>query len=281
MTLTTEQNLPVDSLATLTNNQGRREAEAFRNHLRGLPEKGWLRQSFCTDWTIKDVVEHQVIQGLAFRDAVRQTIKGQELADLFGVEVTDYKAQIFDLNRLELADRLAETSHELYDLIDAASPEQLEQTIPTRLGPMRLRDVGSTRLSELSLHSWDVRAVNDLTAKVSRESLPLLFPGLMTILPALVHQQTALDLQPAPITYQFELSGAVKGPLSLSIGGGKLKIGRDWQDEAEVRLKLDSEAFLRLAWGRLRVDWMIRDGWIKLEGDKDAALKLNGLFQGL
>ena len=279
MTNSLTPNMPLDSLMAEAGKQGRREVNLFRDHLKKLPEKGWLNQSFCTDWTIKDVAEHQVIQGLAMLEGARAVMGGQTVDIFSPTNLARHQTQIADLNRLELADKLAQTTHELYDLLEQASPEQLAQRSQTRFGNLRMADLGSVRLSELSLHSWDVRVVNDLTAKVSRESLPLLLPGLVQLLPGLVDHNEAKQLEKT--SYQFEISGAARGPVSLLIENGQSKATQDYLDHPDATIKLDSEAFLRLSWGRLKnLDWMIRDGWVKVEGDQAAASKLKQLFQG-
>lgn len=278
MTNVWEQPLAVDTLVAEMSKQSRREAEAFRDYLKKLPEKRWLNQSFCTDWTIKDVAEHQAAQGLAMRTGIQATLQGKTVN--FSPEAfQQFEKQTDGLNRLELAEIIAQTTHEMFDLLERASPEQLSRSTQTRFGELALHNVASIRLSELSLHSWDVRVVEDLTAKVSRESLPLLLPGLVAALPGLVHPETARQLPTT--TYQFEVSGPSKGPITLSLTQGKVMAQRDYAEKADVIMKLDSEAFLRLTWGRLNLKWMIRDGWVKVDGDTEAALKLNQLFQGL
>jgi uncharacterized protein (TIGR03083 family) len=268
----------IDVLVAETSKQSRREAESLRDHLKKLPEKRWLNQSFCTDWTIKDVVEHQAAQGLAMRTATQAALQGKE--PNFSPEgLQAFVRQLEGLNRLELADLIAQTTHEMFDLLERATPEQLQKTTQTRFGKLALHNLGSFRLSELSLHSWDIRVVDDLTAKVSRESLPLLLPGLVAALPGLAHPETVQQL-PA-LTYQFEVAGPVKGPIALSVAQNKVQAQRDYAEKPDVVLKLDSEAFLRLTWGRLNLKWMIRDGWVKVEGDQEKALKLNEIFQGV
>ena len=210
----------------------------------------------------------------------RQAVRGKDTT-AWQPELNDsYVKQIDDLNRIELADRVADTAYELYDLLEHASPEDLYKIVDLPFAKMPLAFLGSMRLSELSLHSWDVRVVDDLTAKVSKDSLPLLVPGLTQMLPALVHQDTAQQLQ--TISYQFELTGATKEHIGLKIENGQTQIERGFLDTPDVVLHLDTESFLRMAWGRLKnLDWMVKNGWIKVEGDNEAALKLKQLFQGM
>jgi uncharacterized protein (TIGR03083 family) len=274
----------IDTLKTLdsfigeTAKQGKREADEFSLYLKNLPEKRWLNQSFCTAWTIKDVVEHQVTQGKLFLELVRSTLAGKETTP--NPELLSTIARSSEnLNRLELADSLAATSHEFYDLLEKASVEELERPLNLPFAQAKLSTIGSFRLSELSLHSWDVRVVDNLTTKVSRESLPLLYPGLVKFLPALADREALKELNDT--TYQFEINGAVKKPVALTFANGKMQVQEEYAANPNALIKLDADAFLRLAWGRLRMDWMVRDGWIKVEGDKDLALKLNSVFKGM
>lgn len=279
MTTIQEKLLPIDNLVLETSKQGRREAAALSDHLKKLPEKRWLNRSFCSEWTIRDVAEHLTAMGLLMRDGANATLQGKPLSAITPEAIQKYEAALGDLNRVELADHLTEVTNDFYDLLERATPEQLERKVQSPFGELVLANLGSFRLSELSLHSWDVRVVDDLTAKVSRESLPLLFPGLIAALPALAHRATAKEL--SSVTYQFEINGPVKGPVALSLEHGKIKTLSDYADKPDVTVKLESDAFLRLTWGRLNLDWMIRDGWVKIEGDKAKALRLNQLFQGV
>ncbi len=280
MTATQNLQLPIDNLLEQTAVQARREVDTLRAYLKNLPEKGWLKQSFCTDWTIEDVVEHQIVQGLLFRDNTRLLIRGQEPLPFSPEVVARYEADFTDLNRLERADLLADTTYELYDILEGASPEQLQGKMALLIGDVPLAILGSMRLSELSLHSWDIRVVDNLSTKISRESLPLLFPGLLQVLPRLANRE--MVKQSGDLTYEFEIDGPVKGPVTVSLAGGKVRVQSDYAEKADVRLKLDADSFLRLSWGRLRnLDRRIKEGWVKLDGDLDTALRLNQLFQGI
>ena len=68
MTNPSQQDMPIDTFIVQSGKQARQEANLFREHLKRLPEKRWMNQSFCTDWTIKDVVEHQARQGQRMLD---------------------------------------------------------------------------------------------------------------------------------------------------------------------------------------------------------------------
>jgi uncharacterized protein (TIGR03083 family) len=273
-----ELNLPIDSLVQQTGKQGRREADEFRNYLKNLTDKGWMRQSFCTDWSIRDVALHQAAQGAIFRDNARALLQGEPPLDIRQVS-SQYEAELQDLNPSELADRIAETTYELYELLENATPEQLRNKVRVPFGDVNLAAMGSIRLSELSLHSWDVRVVDNLSAKVSRDSMPLLFPGLLAAIPLLANSEVVKQTE--HLTYQFELEGTVRGPVAVSLEGGQIKVQQDYVDDPDVRIKLDNDSFLRLSWGRLKnLDKRIKDGWVKVDGDPKVAITLNELFKG-
>jgi uncharacterized protein (TIGR03083 family) len=271
-------NLPIDSLVQQTGKQGRREADEFRNYLKNLTDKGWMRQSFCTDWSIRDVALHQAAQGAIFRDNARALLQGEQPLDIRQVS-SQYEAELQDLNPSELADRIADTTYELYELLENATPEQLQSKVRVPFGDVNLAAMGSIRLSELSLHSWDVRVVDNLAAKVSRDSMPLLFPGLLAAIPLLANREVVKQTE--RLTYQFELEGTVRGPVAVSLEGGQIKVQQDYVDDPDVRIKLDNDSFLRLSWGRLKnLDKRIKDGWVKVDGDPNVAITLSELFKG-
>jgi len=156
----------------------------------------------------------------------------------------------------------------------------LQGTVILPIGEVNFGLLGSIRLNELSLHSWDIRVVDNLSTKISRESLPLLFPGLLQVLPRLANRETVK--QSGNLTYEFEIEGPVKGPVTVTLAAGQMLVQSNYAEKADVRLKLDADSFLRLSWGRLRnLDRRIKEGWVKLDGDLTTALRLNQLFQGI
>lgn len=280
MITTKGHNLQPDELAGEIARLARKESELFREYVRNLPEKKWLTMSFCTDWTIKDVVEHNILMGKNFLEIIRAVSKGETETLIYSRETNaQYEANLANLNRLELANVLAEDTHEMYDLLAKATPQMLETKIKMPYGYVRVGDVAGIRLNELSLHSWDVRVVDDLTAKVTRENLPLMIPGLVRFMPNLANRPTLEKV--GNLSYQFEITGSINGPAAFSVNQGKPEATPDYVENPNVVMKIDADAFLRLAWGRLKLDWMIKNGWIKVEGDKDAALKLPEIFQGV
>jgi uncharacterized protein (TIGR03083 family) len=259
---------------------GRAEGELFRDYLLKLPEKKWNNMSFCTEWTIQDVAEHNVISGLVFLESLEAVANGLPNLPRFDRDdFARFEQRVEAMSRSEMAHQIAADTHRMYDILQSFSPEQLATDWPTRFGMNKVGNILSIRLTELALHSWDVRVVDDLTARLNRDTLRVMVPGTVNFLGGLADKQIIAN-QPN-LTYQFELTGAVPGPVTFKIEDGKPIATPDLEGDPVAYLKMDSDAFLRLAWGRLRLDWMIKNGWIKVEGDQEAALKLPQIFSGM
>jgi uncharacterized protein (TIGR03083 family) len=256
------------------------ESEQFRDYLLKLPEKKWNNISFCTEWTIRTVVEHNVVEGLSFIEGLQAIKSGKgELPFFDHKEADQLEHEIAGMSLTKMAHRLAEDTYEMFDLLQKLTPEQRATPWKTRFGTFKADNYVNMRLIEISIHSWDVRVVEDLTARLNRDSVRVMLPGAINFMAGMADRQ-ALAAQPN-LTYQFELTGAVPGPVTFKVEDGKPLAKPDLEGDPVAYLKMDSDAFLRLVWGRLRLEWMVKNGWVKVEGDTDAALKLPQIFKGL
>jgi putative sterol carrier protein len=67
----------------------------------------------------------------------------------------------------------------------------------------------------------------------------------------------------------------------LVVEGGVVAAVRGAPARADATLRLPSEAFIRLLWGRCDLTSAAERGTVQIEGDREAALALNQVFRGV
>lgn len=210
----------------------------------GLSPDDLRRPSACSDWTVAQVLSHLGSQGEIFSLFVDAGVTGGDppSQDAFGPiwdrwnnrspedqAVDSVKANENLVTRLEALDRAT---------LEAFRLEMFGMTLDAA-GLLKMR------LSEHALHSWDVAVAFDDTAEVAGESVDLLI-GSVGETAARSGKAPGQPLDAAVITtgpdHRFRLHTGDKVTLEPSDSDA---------DDAGRSIRLPSEAFLRLVYGRL------------------------------
>lgn len=113
--------------------------------------------------------------------------------------------------------------------------------------PVDVATAGGFRLSELALHSWDVRAGSDPAATVAAEATPILLPRL-PMLAGFLGKPDKLDGKQAAIAVTTT-DPALYYAVHL---GEKITIAEGTPEQPDGTLTLPAEALVRLIVGRLK-----------------------------
>ena len=132
-----------------------------------------------------------------------------------------------------------------YAGLDAATRASLRVDLGFLPQPVDLATAGRFRLNELALHSWDVRVVDDPTATVQADAVPLLLDQAAMLL-GWIAKADGLDGRTADLAVTL-LDPAAQLGLHL---GDPVTLG-DVPAEPDGSLTLPAEAWLRLVTGRL------------------------------
>jgi uncharacterized protein (TIGR03083 family) len=225
----------------------RRSHNALRANVEQLDEDGLRQRSYCTEWSIAQVLSHlgsgAEISGL-FLDA------GLSGAEPPGREafLPIWEAWNERSPQSQAADALA---------ADDALISRLEALSPEELGTVRLqlfgRDLDATglarlRLGEHAVHSWDVAVALDPAATVAADAVSLLIDNL--------GQVAARSGKPAdrPLAVHVSTTDPEREFLIVADDAVRLEPAQPNGDAPRgdaAHLRLPAEAFIRLVYGRL------------------------------
>jgi uncharacterized protein (TIGR03083 family) len=201
--------------------------------------------AYPSDWSIAQTVSHlgsgAEIFGLMFDAAVGD----EPLPDS-----ETYKAVWSVWDSKSPADQAADglrSDAALLARVDALTPEQAERfRVALYNGDQDLEGFLQTRLGEHALHTWDVVVPGDPTAGVDSDAAALILEGLPWLLER-VGKPAPVPVHLAVITHDPDR----RLQLDIDEDGPRLAPLADDADPGESVLRLPTEAFIRLVYGRL------------------------------
>jgi uncharacterized protein (TIGR03083 family) len=218
----------------------RTSVDHLRSLVKGLGPDQLTAPSYCSEWTIADVLSHVGSGAVIMRRQLEDTLAGVESPGDFAPSVWDtWNAKAPEA---QAADVLV-TDQALVDAAGAVSPED-RAGFSFAMGPMQFDFAGvlGLRLNEHVLHTWDVEVAGDPTAVLPPEGAALLLGNL-----DLVVRFSAKPTGP-PSTVRVHTLG-VERDLLLTLGPDAVSVAPG--DGAPADLELPAEAFVRLVYGRL------------------------------
>jgi uncharacterized protein (TIGR03083 family) len=148
----------------------RAEYDSLLAYLQGLPPEGWTEQSAAADWRVYQVASHL---GSGPRIAI-----GVLEAGLRGAEpMTDEQRRAvwgyFDgLQPDEMLPAFRQANADFFQLLDSLTDDELRRTVFWIGGEVPVATVFGGRLSEQTLHAWDIRWARDKEARLSPAAVP-------------------------------------------------------------------------------------------------------------
>jgi uncharacterized protein (TIGR03083 family) len=222
----------------------------------GLDGAGLRAQSYDTEWSLADVLSHLGSGAEIFSRYVDAAVTGGDPP-----AQDDFKPIWEAWNARSPEDQAARSvaaNEDLVTRIESLTPEQqaaFQVTVFGRL-PVDLAGLLGLRLSEHALHTWDIAVVLDPAATVLPDAVDLLVDRLPQMVGFVGNPA------PAPVTVAVTTTGPDRA-FTLDTGGVTLTpAGAD--DAATASLSLPAEAFLRLVYGRLDDESVMRASGVTL-----------------
>jgi len=210
----------------------------------GLDDAQLEEQSYCTEWSVAQVLSHLGSGAVILRRRVEDIRAGRDTPDDFAPSVwAKWNAKT---PRQQADDALAadEAVLQAFEAVD--EDEWARLTVP--MGPLSLgfNEFAGLRLNEHAFHSWDIAVVYDDTARLPPDAAALVVDNL-TLIARFTGRPDGEERIVAVRTSEPERAFALR----LSADGVELTAGEDGQEPALV---LPAEAFSRLVYGRLDPD---------------------------
>ena len=271
MQTTEQRHDPVAVTAAL-----RREYELLDSCLAALRPERWAGPSAAAEWNVQKVVSHLGSGAEITLRTLQQELDGAApLTAESRQEVWDH----FDsLAPAPLFAAFEERNQAHLGYLEALAPEQRARRLRFFAGEAPVGEYSQYRLSELALHSWDIRVALDPTARLLPDTTRTLLPLMLQTLPRRANADARARL--AGTAYAFVLAGAVRCELAVAVQAESVAVEQAWFGGPVATLWLPAEAFIRLLAGRLPLPVAEQAGELVVEGDGTAARALNELFPG-
>ena len=268
----------------------RREVADFKARAAALAPEDWDRPSACEGWTVADVVAHLV--GQAFPLTVSRGLQGDYSPPPGALAVIAHNEDEFAQNifqrafntRAEVGDRLlaalAERLDESVTVFESVGTEQWDNLCYWPPGPETVRVMLDMRISELSMHAWDICSRFDPHYRLSDGSVRVLMDTVPRAVRRAFRPDPGLE---STLIFRFAIDApvAVEYDLILSAEGAALRQARnEGSEDADVTFRCDGETYVMVMYGRTTPGRAMASGRLSWEGDEALALGFGERFKG-
>jgi len=219
----------------------RREMDRLSAHLAPLDDQGWLEQSYCTEWRVYQVIAHlasgaRILQGSLvqwFDDGPPMT--AEEMQRIWARANAQTPEQMHGEYR--------DAAQDYFARLDALPSDAGSHEVDMFLGRRPVRDMLLLRLHEVVLHTWDVLAARDRTARIPAEAVDVLRP---------IQLQLRALRTPALLAGKRVRLRTPEGSWQslLDFRGEKPAVSDDQAVDADLTVEAPNEELCRLLGGR-------------------------------
>ena len=266
----------------------RQEAAAFKERVAALSPEDWERPSACDGWSVADVVAH--LSGQAFVLNVRRGLQGDYSPPPGSAPVTEHNEDEFARSifqrafntRAEFGERLQEVLFqrldEVVELFDTVEEGQWDNLCYWPPGPESVQTMLDMRISELTMHAWDVCSRFDPDYRLSDGSVRVLMDTVNRAARRAFRPDTTI---PAPQIYRFVIKEPVEAVYELVIANEEVTLRTGAGDtQADVIFRCDGETYVMVMYGRITPEDAIMSGKLDWDGDERLALGFGARFLG-
>ena len=266
----------------------RQEVAAFKERLAALVPEDWEKPSACDGWTVADVAAH--LAGQAFAQNVSRGLQGDSSPPPGAAPVTEHDEDQFARNifqrafntRDEAGDRLQEILFqrldESVDVFAGVAGDQWDNPCYWPPGPEPVRTMLDMRISELTMHAWDICSCFDPDYRLSEGSVSVL---LDTVNRAARRAFRPDPTIPAPQVYRFSIEQPVEMTCELVIANEEVTLRQGSGDvEPDVTFTCDGETYVMVMYGRMTPDEALMSERMDWDGSERLALGFGARFLG-
>jgi uncharacterized protein (TIGR03083 family) len=254
----------------------RQEFESLNQYLGALAPARWQGPTACTEWNLSKLVSHLSSGAVLYLRMVKAGLEGAP------PQTQEERQQVWSHFDSLPADQLyrefQQVNTQALSYLDQLPADQRTRRVPSFLGEVPLAVLTRARLAELSLHAWDARFALDPTTRVLFASVGLLVDQTLAFIGRRSKAEERAQL--AGTVYELDLEGRIRRRVALVVREDTVSVEDPGRATPRATLWLTAEACVRLAAGRFPLEQAEKNGEVAIEGDRQAALRLNALFPG-
>ena len=245
------------------------ETGRLKEYLRGASREDWRLDSPCEGWVVGDVIGHLGWAADFFAAAISRGRTG-------ATSPPDGLPEIGSIPPAELPALITRMSQEYYRSAGAGLLEAFSSSVD-RLsevfsgmedddwskecwGWRQLQPASAyvtSRISEVVIHSWDIRFPSDADAGLSPDCVA----AVLERLPVWLSSLGVADFRPShsPARYRFRTTGAADFQRDVVSGNQESRVV-EAQGEPTATFTCDADVLALLVWGRLLPGQVLADG---------------------
>ncbi|MCH7738247.1 MAG: maleylpyruvate isomerase family mycothiol-dependent enzyme [Chloroflexi bacterium] len=245
------------------------ETGRLKEYLQSTGPDEWGLDSPCEGWTVGDVIGHLGWAAEFFADAISQGRSGitsapegmPEIGSIPPDELPDFIAKMAkEYNRsadVNLADAFTSSVDRLHGIFSVMEDDDWSK----ECWALRMLQPASayvtTRISEVVIHSWDIRFPSDPNAGLSPDCVAVVLERL----PVWLNSLGLAEFQPSqsPARYRFQTTGAADFQRDVVTGDQENRVEAA-QGEPTATFTCDADILALLVWGRLKPGQVLADG---------------------
>lgn len=273
------------------------EAAEFKRRALAMTPADWEQPSACAGWSCAEALAHLAGQDFALR--VTRGLLGDFSPPPGSPSVTEHDEDAFaqsifqrafatkEREGARLLDTLLHRLNEAVLVFDRVPEDKWERLCYWPPGPEPARALLDMRISELSMHGWDIFSRFDPEYRLSAGATPV----LMDTVPRAVRRAFRPDpTLTGPLRFRFHIAPpfAAVYDLIFSKDGARLETvdtahaaaAADAESAPAVTFQCDGETWVMVMYGRRSPDAAIASGQLTYTGDDALAQSFAARFVG-
>ena len=263
------------------------EANAFELYLTTLSENDWMHPSACDGWTVAHVVAHVAGQDFSLR--IRRGLSGDTSPPPGSPDPEDHDedkfAQVIFERAFSTVDTLGknllnefsarlEDSIEVFKSVCSTKWDTLCYWPP---GPERIETMLEMRISELTMHAWDVRSELESDYHISPSSVQV----LCDTVPRAIRRAFRPDPEiKSPIRYRFNLVDFAGNIQDVVVTAEGAYLEEGLTESSSPCFNCSAESYVLIMYGRLKIEDALSLSLLECEQGHEIAIEFGNRFIG-
>ena len=263
------------------------ESKSFIGYLSELSLDDWDVPSACAGWSVGDVLGHLTGQDFSLR--ILRGLQGNISAPDGSPQVDNhdednFAKSIFDrgiATKLQFGTLLLSTFEQrVSDIIEVfkqVKSDQWETLCYWPPGPEKISTMLDMRISELTMHAWDIRSRFEPDYHLSQGSVTVLMDTVNRAVRRAFRPDPDIEI-PERYRFMVDHDGVREVDIVLSKNGGSVEsaIG----DSTSATFRCDGETYVMMMYGRIKPTEATARRLLNCDNASDMAAEFEGRFKG-
>jgi uncharacterized protein (TIGR03083 family) len=245
------------------------ETGRLKEYLGSTGPEEWRLDSPCEGWVVGDVIGHLGWAAEFFASSVSQSRSGitsapeglPEIGSIPDAERPGFIARMakeyYSAAGNGLVDAFSSSVDRLGELFSDLKTDEWSNECWGLAGLRPASAYVNTRISEVVIHSWDIRSPSDPNVRLTPDCVAVVLERL----PVWLSDLGLAGFQPSqsPVRYRFRTTGAADFQRDV-VSDGQANRVEEAQGEPTASFTCDADVLALLVWGRLKPGQVLSDG---------------------